>query len=1290
MVLGGVDADDKSSEYTASSSSTTSASSSSSERSNSFQQAPENAKDVSNGVTKDLSLLAPQIWHHIFTFCPPKSLGNLLTISKLFNYYLDPASTVSPEVPSTTPSKSDALTAPLKPNDIWRASRRLFWPNMPTPLKSKTELDMWWLACSNKCQFCDKSDNRDRSLAFDARHPGPGSEGVAALWAFSARMCAPCLLDKSIKEVDLLISRVVPLDVASALPFVFLTPDFHALSVTALEIVQHPADLQLTKRFFSADFKILEEEFLAVKDMGSGTVTEWLKGLAGRGKDAQHDAAKWEKYESTGGIAKMCSQLYPGYISNSLPPTSSSSPTSSAGIDQQVSLNRQEQTIVEAAELKAARKAEIERRAMLLEPPLTLNILRHIVSFQAASQIAHPLGDSDWEILKPRLIAQRADAEQREKEIASAQAKPQSHLEMTLASTKEARDLIDKDWEEVQAPLRVQIAGYADDIIRDGWGKGKKVSKDNCARFAIDALTYVRKHFYAAVAKDAAAARAAGQTPRLDPPDGPYTQKLTLENMKWIFDTKVKPHTDSYRKELFYCNGCEGNYKTFGLEGVIQHYAAKHTSALSLGNIIVYWRAEWPEYPPFSAEVRPVKPPPQFYGHGAPTFGVNGVPPPLNHVYPQAAPPGLPPASGYGYGGLQYNDPYHLPLQPFAPQLQQPPPPPPPPHPVHPQPHHSSYPAQVGFEHHTPYAGPPEAYHHPSYQQPPGFAYPVAASPSYVLPQHQYGHHDYSGHAAYTPPASCSYGLPQPPIYPNLHATKLEDVARNSREVWQQLGNIRDLPGSVKVFVTIHHLVKRFRSRFIETPPLAMFIDGLSNNKDMRPVRNVNGLICRACHLGLGNAATVDEDRKTFSLPQLANHFQSKHVEPIGWMQVSPLDWVVDMVYLADISSIYNIHSLINPAQRALIADALPEAFQLQRRAEAFASNYHRNEQHNSGGYGSPSPHNSNVVSDTTTALIRAVTSTTPTTGSDNAQVSSGRSSQNSRLNRAHSGLQSSKKDKGKNKRKRNQGGEDDSVRRGAKEFRRHGSGLQHEEHDNKRSRLLAPQRPDERMDIQAVQGSRSQSRQPLPPTEEAVEPDIMDALELHLLSQRRSPRLDTAMPTHPHCGEADVRGRGPFSPQHERAYTDRPGETERRADEYGHRLPPDFVEHPVSQRSDNTRYNDREYGQGVAKGEAEYAHYRDEMQTQPRPPVETYEIVHVIDGQESYYIRRPVRREPEVRYVYEEPIAAYEGSRGASSRSGIAVREGNRASVIPPEAQSIDRLADPPYVEEYDPRYGR
>ncbi|KAK0656421.1 hypothetical protein B0T16DRAFT_315856 [Cercophora newfieldiana] len=903
----------------------------------------ENAKKVklTNGdgaqpgypsVRGDRSLLPCEVWHHIFTFCPPKSLGHLLRVNKLFNGYLDPSSDQDAPV-----SEKHSALAPLKPNSIWRASRRHFWPQMPAPLRSKSELEMWQLACSPRCQYCKKQG--DLSSAQPSR-PGPGVDGVAAIWPLAIRACAPCLLRETMKELDLLVTPDIPSATLEALPFACLTRELHVLPTSMAEQGQLPADVQITKLFLRDDVQKLKEEFASARGMGSGAVVdEWLKGLGGRGKDARYQATKWDRWEASGGVAKMLSQLYPGWSetaapSVSAPATAAASPNLVPSLPPKPSLpalppvplsqGRQERTADEVARLKAARKAEIERRALLLEPPLTANVLRHIPSFQAATHIITPLDDGAWEVLQPRLMAQRAEAEAREQEINSqakaADERVERHrrLETTLATTKEARDLIDKDWEEIQAPLRARIAGYADEIIRDGWDNGKKVTKGTCPKFAVEVLNYIRKRFYADVAKDAVSARASGQTPPSDPPEGPFTQKLTLENMKWIFDTKIKPHTEAHRKEIFYCNGCEGNMKAFGFEGVIQHYAAKHTNALSQGSIIVHWRAEWPEHSPFSAEARATKPP-HFRGRVSAPFTADSAPPPAGYGYPfmsgPPAPPVYPPHAGFG--PAPYAEPYHprpphtyQPPAPFPGPVPPPGPPgppgygPPPPQQYLPQP--GSYPPYQPPA--GPYpSGPPDPV--PVYNPPPG-------------PGFTPGHAPFQANA---PPPG--FPAPGPPVYPDGYQAKLEDVARNSREVWQALGNIKDLPGSARVFVTIHHLVKRFHTRFYETPSLGLFNDGLSDHKDMRPVRNVNGLVCKACHLGLGNGP-VEEDRKSFSLPQLTKHFQTKHIEPMQAYNAPPLDWVVDMVLLTDQASIPNLRAFMNEYQKSLVADALPDVFQ--------------------------------------------------------------------------------------------------------------------------------------------------------------------------------------------------------------------------------------------------------------------------------------------------------------------------------------------------------------------------
>ncbi|CCC14126.1 unnamed protein product [Sordaria macrospora k-hell] len=881
-----------------------------------------------NKLPRDKSQLSAEVWHHIFTFCPPRSLGNLLRVNKLFNFYLDPSSSlVNREVP--LPAGKRPLDV-LKPNVIWQLSRRLFWPQMPAPLRSMAEIDMWRLACSLTCQKCNKQPptQSDSSSATPGPCLGPGLDGVAVIWPFARRLCGRCLVTTSMKEIDLMASQSVPSAVLQAIPFAYVTPDLRVQP-------SNTPDTEKQKLFSPSDVEEVTKEFHDVQALGPGVLDEWMKGLNNRGKNAQNEASKWEKWYVSGGVARMRTEYYPGYVKNkasSIPTPNSATPAASptsyptappaagaqVALTQASAQQRPERTAEEVVELKAIRKAEIERRALLLDPPLTPDVLRHLPAFEAAMQIVLPFQDKDWDFLKPRLLIQRGEAEHQHPELfvlkdgVQQDRTERRQLEATLATTKEAREFIDKQWEETQAPLRARIAGLADEAIRETWGKGKKVTRDNGAKFAVDVLCHIRKRFYAEVAEKAATARSAGREVPVDPPEGPFTQKLTLENMKWIFDTKVKPHTESYRKELFYCNG------------VIQHYAAKHTTALSLGTIVVHWRAEWPQYPPFRSDPRPSKQPPHSHGFRPPFVGkLGGAVLPQGHNYRSTnGHAGFPPYQQYpapGYHTTPYPEQYQAipppayPPGPYTPAPQQPfygqPPPPPPPQ-----------------QQQQPYVSQPPLY---APYQPSAIPYPphTASEPAQVYgpPSPAAQAYNYNSFQAN---AHNSYPGIQPPGYHDGYHVRLEEVARSSREIWNSLGAIRDLPSSIRVFVTIHHLVKRFHARFGEAPPFAMFIDGLSNNKDMRPVRNVNGLVCKACHLGHGNAAHVEEERKTFSLPQLVNHFQSKHIEPMQAHGVHPLlDWVLDMVLLPNLNTLSRLKACGEP-QRGMLAEALPQLFQ--------------------------------------------------------------------------------------------------------------------------------------------------------------------------------------------------------------------------------------------------------------------------------------------------------------------------------------------------------------------------
>ncbi|KAI9743519.1 MAG: hypothetical protein M1818_002832 [Claussenomyces sp. TS43310] len=934
----------------------------------------------------DKSLLPAEIWHHIFTFTPPKSLSRLLQVNKVFNAYLDPLSCApTPDIPPLSGS-----AVPLRtPEVIWQASRRLFRPGMPSPLRGVSELAMWKLACNTVCQYCNRKP-QVHAVSADPWHSGPGETGVRPVWPFG--------------EIDLLLSPSVPSPLLAALPFAFLTDDFHLIPANTLQ-QGPPPNISIAKYFFKSGVEDIQQEFCKVKGLGSGTAEEWLKGLDGTGRSIRADASRWERWEAGGGLQRMRgsdetdtreatsqtgnfaslansaqhldlkattsnkSSVYqtarkegipakvffpqPIQATASYPATASprfnnaAQSAFSTYSSQSIQAPRQERTKEEVSELKAARKAEIERRCMQLDPPLTPGVLAHMASFQAAIQIIKPFDHDAWELLKPRLLSQRDEAEQHEAErIAQTRAIQEKFDERRQqdSQVKEPKDVIDREWEDAQAPLRARIAGFADEIIREGWNNGDRVTKENSPKFAADVLLYVRRRFYAEVAKDNAAALAVGQEPKCDPPNGPFTQKLVLENMKWVYDTKVKPHTEQHRKDFFLCNGCENNFKFYGFEGVIQHYAAKHTSALSVGSIVVHWRAEWPEHPPFKPDPVVGKgtnhqsiPPTTVALASSQSVGFGSHP-------SISAPPGIvQSAAGPQNPASFYSHPQNVgqyvgfPLAQFASSSNYPT-----------QSHEYSsrhyqaspatafqqYQGQGHMPHgyKNPYPGPASTTYDPGHSgefYPADFAgqcYANAKQPSQDLPTS--GVH--RGSAGY------SAGLQTTGIIrTEEYKAKLLDVARAARDIWNNTAGVKDMPGSVRVYVTLFHILKVYRAKHPEDPPLTMLIDGLTNNKDMRPVRNVNGLACRACILEKalrGNQPYTrttkgTTEKKLFSLPQLLNHFQATHIAPF---QGSPqYDWTTDMVELPDKKKKMALAraSGIDDHKLKLISEALPHLF---------------------------------------------------------------------------------------------------------------------------------------------------------------------------------------------------------------------------------------------------------------------------------------------------------------------------------------------------------------------------
>lgn len=611
---------------------------------------------------------------------------------------------------------------------------------------------------------------------------------------------------------------------------------------------------------------------------------------------------------------------------------------------------RPERNLKDVNEAKAARRAEIERRCAVLDPPLFPSVLRHMDSFLAAMQISQPMTDQAWEILRPRLLSQLPYAERREKEQVQQTeilAEEYRQRRQQEAQLKETKENFDREWENRQAPVRHRIGALANDTIESRWAGGKAVTKESSPKFAADVLLDVRQRFYAGLAQEDAAAFAAGEPVKADPPNGPPSRKLILENMKWLFDTKIKPLTDHFQRELFLCNGCDGNFKFYGFEGVIQHYAAKHTTTLSMGNIVVHWRSEWPEHPPFNPNPSVAKT--NYYK----------IPTPAPPVQASAA---RDPRGPITYGN--FVQPAETTALTGATQHQNPP-----------------YPA-VGYinsyptsrQEGLPQLLPTQSYLHANSSKIAGAGYPggqngyegSAASykPFDVTQQGQVAHYGVfpgqqgypafqqgrlgpTTHGYFPEPGANNYGarltaphsstfqkgtlaiLPQvhnaPGQVSDLYQRQMDEMAKHAKDVFTSVGGVKDLPGSVRIHIVIQHTVARFKASFPNEPSLSMFIDGLDHNAVMRPVRSVNGLGCRTC-MKNGTGA------KLYTLPHLVNHFRTAHVEApqtLGYPQAPELDWKHDMIDYPDltiISKLLNANGMTD-AKLSLIAFVFPDAF---------------------------------------------------------------------------------------------------------------------------------------------------------------------------------------------------------------------------------------------------------------------------------------------------------------------------------------------------------------------------
>ena len=641
---------------------------------------------------------------------------------------------------------------------------------------------------------------------------------------------------------------------------------------------------------------------------------------------------------------------------------------------------RLERSMHDVTEAKAARRAEIERRCMLLDPPLKANVLQHMDAFQAAVQIPSYLTETAWEVLKPRLMAQREAAENRENE--------RIHQEMILQVQteemrqqeeyeKDSKDNIEKEWEAAQAPIRLRLGAYADQMIKQSWAGGASITKENSPKFAVDVLLWARERFFDDQQKQDETLRAAGGEVIPDEPDAPPTRRLILENMKWLYENKIRPYTDEFQRDLFLCSSCDGKF--YGFEGVIQHYAAKHTSTMSLGNVVVHWRADWPDQPPFSsnpltaiasqqAVLTPVPEPPGHPNsidqiHQNP-YGVQGqdaapavqntLPSYASSQYPSTAYPmqyqvqpsqaSFPPQQGLPYqgqvaGGQVQSSMYNVGSSFQAPLATGPP-------------YGGTYPYDVG-QHYSlqGYAAPSSQALYPNNSQ------AMTMSPAYT----PYSNPSTTQYAAVAlPPTSVpqSNATPEstvsvPAQAADLYNKQMDEMANHAREVWFATSGIKDIPHSVRIYIVIQQVSSRFAMKYTNEPSLSMFLDGLNRVAAMRPVRSVNGLACATCANSGGDAEPHSDPqaqnasggKRTFTLPLILNHFRTAHLEKAAQQpgQVRKPDWRYEMILLPDATTISNIVCAqgVDNKKLQLLSEVFPDLFSLQMPKATITEQYH-------------------------------------------------------------------------------------------------------------------------------------------------------------------------------------------------------------------------------------------------------------------------------------------------------------------------------------------------------------
>ena len=529
-------------------------------------------------------------------------------------------------------------------------------------------------------------------------------------------------------------------------------------------------------------------------------------------------------------------------------------------------------TAQDVEEAVRARKADIERRCQELDPPLNPGALPHIPTFQATMQIAQPMTDEFWEsYLKPRILAERDTAEEvervRQDQMVWLQAS-MPHNVQDEPFTRPAKEVYDKEFEDAQEPLRRKLSEYAEDFINNQW-RGGPLDKTSSPVFAVKVIEFVDRRYREDML--AGMLPPPEQPPRRTKEGTPIPEPfLSLHNMKWLYDNKIRPRTDVHGRELFLCSGCTDSKqpKWLAFEGLIQHYGAKHTTAFSQGNVVVHWQtAEWPSELPF------VRDPTYYMKHDKKMSETKA------HGRARRTPqPNTTPFNAAGSGKLLSENPF------FSGQ-------------------HQSPPAASGY-----------------YQ--PASEY---LGHQYGQPQLQPGSHNWSNQtaAANDQHSESTYETQLNTLCSDITAT-WDSLVGVKEDVLLQC---------IRVQATIHNAVASFEAKFGKVPTLDQLTDVLATKPDVRPVKEAQGLACKLCVAAQtdGSASYPSYYRriqnvKLYNTSSLVSHFNIVH---LGQNRRMLTDWATNMIELPEPEVVTRLLRApgMDDDKLATIAAAFPTAF---------------------------------------------------------------------------------------------------------------------------------------------------------------------------------------------------------------------------------------------------------------------------------------------------------------------------------------------------------------------------